>query len=116
MRCGSRKADSAELVQVISIHTPFMQARAELGAEYEKPTRKREEEEQLLRDFVATALLHEVRQIPEITKVISKTELVKLCSVEQHFNHIDETLASWKRRRISRPGNESAPHNSPTVI
>ena len=32
-----------------------MQARAELGAEYEKLTRKREEEEQLLRDFVATA-------------------------------------------------------------
>jgi nucleotide-binding universal stress UspA family protein len=27
------EADSAELVQVISIHTPFMQARAELGAE-----------------------------------------------------------------------------------
>ena len=49
------EADSAELVQVISIHTPFMQARAELGAEYEKLTRKREEEEQLLRDFVATA-------------------------------------------------------------
>jgi hypothetical protein len=48
------EADSAELVQVISIHTPFMQARAEWGAEYEKPTRKREEEEQLLRDFVAT--------------------------------------------------------------
>jgi hypothetical protein len=39
--------------------------------------------------------------IPEITKVISETELVKLCSVEQHFNHIDETLASWKRRRIA---------------
>jgi hypothetical protein len=45
------EADSAELVQVISIHTPFMQARAELGAEYEKPTRRREEEEQLLRDL-----------------------------------------------------------------
>ncbi len=49
------EADLAELVQVISIHTPFMQARAELGAEYEKPTRPREEEEQLLRDFVTTA-------------------------------------------------------------
>jgi hypothetical protein len=49
------EADSAELVEVISIHTPFMQARAELGAEYEKLTGKREEEEQLLRDFVATA-------------------------------------------------------------
>jgi hypothetical protein len=60
--------------------------------------------------------LREVRRIPEITKVISETELVKLCSVEQHFNQIDETLASWKQRRISRPGNESAPHNSPTVI
>ena len=47
--------------------------------------------------------LHEVRQIPEITKVIPEAELVKLCSLEQHFNHIDETLASWKRRRISRP-------------
>ena len=29
------EADSAERVQVISVHTPFMQARAELGAEYE---------------------------------------------------------------------------------
>jgi len=49
------EADSAEVVQVISIHTPFMQARAESGAEYQKPGRKREEEEQLLCDFVATA-------------------------------------------------------------
>jgi adenylosuccinate lyase len=36
--------------------------------------------------------LHEVRQIPEITKLIPETELVKLCSVEQHLNHIDETF------------------------
>jgi len=36
--------------------------------------------------------LHEVRQIPEITEVIPESELVKLCSVEQHFNHIDETF------------------------
>ena len=49
------EADSAQLVQVISIHTPFMQARAESCAEYEKPARKREEEEQLLCDFLATA-------------------------------------------------------------
>jgi nucleotide-binding universal stress UspA family protein len=49
------EADSAELVQVISIHMPFMQVRAESGPEYEKPVRKREEEEELLRDFVATA-------------------------------------------------------------
>ena len=49
------EADSAELVQVISIHTAFMQARAELGTEHEKPARTREEEEELLRDFVAKA-------------------------------------------------------------
>jgi hypothetical protein len=29
------EADSAEVVQVFSIHTPFMQARAESGAEYQ---------------------------------------------------------------------------------
>jgi nucleotide-binding universal stress UspA family protein len=49
------EADSAELVQVISIHTAFMQARAELGTEHEKPARTREEEEELLRDFVGKA-------------------------------------------------------------
>ena len=49
------EADSAELVQVISIHTAFMQARAESGTEHEKPARTREEEEELLRDFVAKA-------------------------------------------------------------
>jgi adenylosuccinate lyase len=36
--------------------------------------------------------LYEVRQIPEITKMIPEAELVKLCSVEQHLNHIDETF------------------------
>jgi adenylosuccinate lyase len=36
--------------------------------------------------------LHEVRQIPEITKLIPEAELEKLCSVEQHLNHIDETF------------------------
>ena len=30
--------------------------------------------------------LREVRQIPEITKVIPEAELVKLCSIQQHFN------------------------------
>ena len=49
------EADSAELVQVISIHTAFMQARAKSGTEHEKSTRTREEEEELLRDFVTTA-------------------------------------------------------------
>ena len=60
--------------------------------------------------------LHEVRQIPEITKVIPEAELVKLCSVEQHFNHNDETLASWKRRRISRPAMNLRLTIPPTVI
>jgi hypothetical protein len=41
-------------------------------------------------------LLHEVRQIPEITKV--KRGLVKLCSVEQHFNRIDETISAKAKR------------------
>jgi adenylosuccinate lyase len=36
--------------------------------------------------------LREVRQIPEIIKMIPEAELVKLCSVEPHFNHIDETF------------------------
>jgi adenylosuccinate lyase len=36
--------------------------------------------------------LHEVRKIPEITKVIPEAELAKLCSVEQHFRHVDETF------------------------
>jgi nucleotide-binding universal stress UspA family protein len=49
------EADSAEIVQVISIHTAFMQARAESSTHHEKPARTREEEEQLLRDFVAKA-------------------------------------------------------------
>src|ERR1700738_1844080 len=38
-------------------------------------------------DFV-----HEVRKIPEIAKVIPEAELGKLCSVEQHFRHVDETF------------------------
>src|SRR3981081_3634367 len=40
--------------------------------------------------------LHEVRKIPEITEVIPEAELAKLCSVEQHFRHVDETF-----RRLS---------------
>jgi adenylosuccinate lyase len=36
--------------------------------------------------------LHEVRKIPEIAKVIPEAELAKLCSVEQHFRHVDETF------------------------
>jgi adenylosuccinate lyase len=36
--------------------------------------------------------LQEIRKVREITKMIPEPELVKLCSVEQHFNHIDETF------------------------
>ena len=74
------EADSAELVQVISIHTPFMQARAELGAEYEKPTRKREEEEQLLRDFVATA---PACGVPVESKIVDTTTGFAACDFTQ---------------------------------
>jgi nucleotide-binding universal stress UspA family protein len=49
------EADSAEIVQVISIHTAFMQARAESSTHHEKAGRTREEEEQLLRDFMVKA-------------------------------------------------------------
>jgi adenylosuccinate lyase len=38
-------------------------------------------------DFLA-----EIRKIPEITKLISDSELMNLCSVERHFSHIDETF------------------------
>ena len=74
------EADSAELVQVISIHTPFMQARAELGAEYQKPTRKREEEEQLLRDFVATA---PACGVPVESKIVDTTTGFAACDFTQ---------------------------------
>jgi adenylosuccinate lyase len=36
--------------------------------------------------------LREVRKTPEITKVIPESDLAKLCSVEQHFRHVDETF------------------------
>jgi hypothetical protein len=71
---------SPRLVQVISIHTPFMQARAESGAEYEKPARKREEEEQLLRDFVATA---PACGVPVETKIVDTTTGFAACDFMQ---------------------------------
>src|SRR5260370_24787213 len=74
------EADSAELVQVISIHTPFMEARAELGAEYKKPTRKREEEEQLLRHFVATT---PACGVPGQSKILDTTTGVGACDFTQ---------------------------------
>ncbi len=46
--------DAAECVHIISIHTPFMKARAETGASAGKPARTRAEEEQLMQDFLAT--------------------------------------------------------------
>jgi adenylosuccinate lyase len=36
--------------------------------------------------------LTEVRKIPEITSLIPPAELEKLCSLEQHFRHIDQTF------------------------
>src|ERR1700751_1802343 len=36
--------------------------------------------------------LQEVRKTAEITNVIPEADLAKLCSVEQHFKHIDETF------------------------
>ena len=39
-----------------------------------------------------TDFLSEVRNLPEITKMIPEAELAKLCSVEPHFSYIDETF------------------------
>src|ERR1700751_2381471 len=74
------ETDSAELVQVISIHTPFMQARAESSAEYEKPARKREEEEQLLCEFVATAPPYNV---PVECRIVDTTTGFAACDFTQ---------------------------------
>ena len=63
-----------------SIHTPFMQARAESGAEYEKPARTREEEEQLLRDFVATA---PACSVPVESKIVDTTTGFAACDFTQ---------------------------------
>jgi adenylosuccinate lyase len=37
--------------------------------------------------------LTEVRKVPEITAVIPAEELAKLCSLDQHFRHLDQTFA-----------------------
>jgi nucleotide-binding universal stress UspA family protein len=74
------EADSAELVQVISIHTPFMQARAESGVEYEEPARTREEEEELMRDFVATA---PACGVPVESKIVDTTTGFAACDFTQ---------------------------------
>ena len=74
------EADSAELVQVISIHTPFMQARAESDPESEKPARKREEEEELLRDFVATV---PACGVPVESKIVDTTTGFAACDFTQ---------------------------------
>lgn len=52
----------------------------------------------------------------DLLAILNEAVLVKLCSVEQHFNHIDETFASWKRRRISRPAMDLRLTIPPTVI
>jgi nucleotide-binding universal stress UspA family protein len=74
------EADLAEVVQVISIHTPFMQARAEAGVEYEEPARKREEEEELMRDFVARA---PACGIPVESKIVDTTTGFAACDFTQ---------------------------------
>jgi hypothetical protein len=70
------EADSAELVQVISIRTPFMRALAESGADYEKPACQRGEEEQLPRDFVATA---PPCRVPVESKIVDTTTGFAAC-------------------------------------
>ena len=57
-----------------------MQARAESGPEYEKPARKREEEEQLLRDFVATA---PACGVPVESKIVDTTTGFAACDFTQ---------------------------------
>jgi nucleotide-binding universal stress UspA family protein len=97
------EADSAELVQVISIHTPFMQARAESGAEYEEPARKREEEEQLLRDFVAAA---PACGVPVESKIVDTTTgtgiRLRSCRVADHDANMDLLCCANRalRRRV----------------
>jgi nucleotide-binding universal stress UspA family protein len=58
MACGHAlwlaQKDSAECVHLISIHTIFMDARAETGAKDGKPARTRAQEERLMEDFVAS--------------------------------------------------------------
>jgi nucleotide-binding universal stress UspA family protein len=44
--------DAAEFIEIVSVHTVFMKARAELGRR-DQPARTRAEEEQLLANFVA---------------------------------------------------------------
>jgi nucleotide-binding universal stress UspA family protein len=77
------QADSAELVQVISIHTAFMQARVEFGAEQGRPARTREEEEQLLRDFVATA---SACSVPVEFRIIDTTTGFAACNFTESIN------------------------------
>jgi len=74
------EADSAELVQVISIHTPFMQVRAESDVEYEEPARNREKEEELMRDFMATA---PTRGVPVECKIVDTTTGFAACDFTQ---------------------------------
>src|SRR3979411_2971560 len=57
-----------------------MQAPAGVGAESEKPTRKREEEDQLLRDFVATA---PACGVPVESKIVDTTTGFAACDFTQ---------------------------------
>ncbi len=57
-----------------------LQARAESGAEYEKPARTREEEEQFLREFVATA---PACGVPVESKIVDTTTGFAACDFTQ---------------------------------
>jgi nucleotide-binding universal stress UspA family protein len=46
--------DAVECVHIVSIHTIFMKARAEIGAHDGPPARTREEEEKMMNDFLAS--------------------------------------------------------------
>jgi nucleotide-binding universal stress UspA family protein len=72
------QVDAAECVYVISIHTPFMKARAQTGAREEKPARTREEEERLMRDFLAS---FPAVNVPIDSRIIESTTGFAACEL-----------------------------------
>jgi nucleotide-binding universal stress UspA family protein len=68
--------DSAESLHIISIHTPFMQARADMGAVGVTPARTRAEEERLMRDFLAS--LPEI-EVPVDWRIVEATTGFAAC-------------------------------------
>src|SRR5580704_8358632 len=80
MRCGSRRLIRLNWFRSFQFTRLSCRRAAELGAEYEKPTRKREEEEQLLRDFVATA---PACGVPVESKIVDTTTGFAACDFTQ---------------------------------